>query len=278
MSETTWKEQARRRLFISHSKEDVELVDAVVKSLLECGVDGTQIMCSSLPGYGLRSGEQLDDGLRRELRSAAVVLLLATPSSLASLWVLLEVGAAWAGGEASRLALLKAGVPSSELPAFFTSYIWRDAENETQVLELLHDVSSQFVDSRSVSPARMAASARLVSSTAAVAVKPRCASFSLPRCNNPALLETVFQALLDDIEEVRIVASDEESGAPLKGNLRTVLHVLTDRSSDMLMAELGPALIKIRSPDFVLNFRFKHTGAMRRLYEVALTTYEPNGA
>ncbi len=76
------------------------------------------LRCTSVPGYQLDLGAMAPDVLRRELGSAACVLAVLTPNSLANDWVLFELGAAWANAKLS-IPLLAGGLQDKDIPGPF---------------------------------------------------------------------------------------------------------------------------------------------------------------
>jgi hypothetical protein len=107
------------KIFISHSKADAKLAKALI-DLIEAGVEaptGT-IRCTSIPGYKLDGGDDAPEVLRKNLSECGVVLGVLTTPGLASSYVLMELGAAWAF-EKTAIPLLAPGVPFEALPGPF---------------------------------------------------------------------------------------------------------------------------------------------------------------
>jgi hypothetical protein len=106
----------RVRLFISHAHRDQDLashlVDVITSSL---AVPQGELRCTSLPGYQLDLGAAAPDVLRRELASAACVVAILTPNSVATDWVLFELGAAWAY-VGTAIPLLAGGLEDKDIP------------------------------------------------------------------------------------------------------------------------------------------------------------------
>jgi hypothetical protein len=103
-------------LFVSHSHKDEDLVDKlvdVITSMLE--VPEGAIRCTSRAGYKLDVGTMASDALRRELGSAACVVTILTPNSVAADWVLFELGASWAN-EKVAIPLLANGLKDKDIP------------------------------------------------------------------------------------------------------------------------------------------------------------------
>lgn len=103
-------------LFVSHAHRDVALAKQIVTAL-EVGLEVPKgsIRCTSVPGYKMDLGAMPHDQLARELNGTRCVLAIVTPSSLASQWVLFELGATWALAK-SWVPLLAPGLRADDLP------------------------------------------------------------------------------------------------------------------------------------------------------------------
>lgn len=87
-------------LFISHSSDDLPIVQALV-AFLESALDisATQLRCTSLDGYRFEGGVHIDERLRQEVHEARAFIGLISPSSLRSTYVSFELGARWGAGK-----------------------------------------------------------------------------------------------------------------------------------------------------------------------------------
>lgn len=113
------RQNQRVRLFVSHSHEDQDLAERladVISSGLE--VPPGALRSTSVPGYQLDLGKMAPEALRRELGSAGCVIAMLTPNSLASEWVLFELGAAWAN-VTTAIPLLAGGMGDNDIPGPF---------------------------------------------------------------------------------------------------------------------------------------------------------------
>jgi len=130
-------------VFISHSSKDDELALALVE-LLKAGLGllAHQIRCSSVDGYRLPAGVNTESKLRDEVKASRVVIGLITPSSLSSAFVMFELGARW-GAERFLVPLL-AGVRPSELSGPLALLNALSSSNESQLHQLLGDISEQL--------------------------------------------------------------------------------------------------------------------------------------
>ena len=130
-------------VFVSHSSKDADLALALVEFLKAgLGLNASQIRCSSVDGYRLPVGVNTESQLRGEVNAADVVIGLVTPSSLSSHFVMFELGARWGAGR--FLAPLLAGVSPGELTGPLNLLNALSANNESQLHQLLQDVSSQM--------------------------------------------------------------------------------------------------------------------------------------
>jgi hypothetical protein len=99
-------------IFVSHSSKDKALAETLTDLLKSAlGLLSDQIRCSSVDGHRLPVGVDTQNKLREEVHAAKVVIGLVTPSSLASSYVMFELGARWGAG--LFLAPLLAGVKPS---------------------------------------------------------------------------------------------------------------------------------------------------------------------
>ena len=85
------------KIFISHSSEDKQIVDAFVKNILigVFNLEHTEIFCTSLDGMGIETGDQWRDAIKQSLNDAKIVFLIITPNYKSSEICLNEMGAAW---------------------------------------------------------------------------------------------------------------------------------------------------------------------------------------
>jgi len=130
-------------VFISHSSEDAALAEALIDLLKSAlGLVASQIRCSSVDGYRLPVGVNTESRLREEVNAVKVVVGLITPNSLASYFVMFELGARW--GANLFLAPLLAGVKPQELSGPLGLLNAVSASNESQLHQLLGDVSAKL--------------------------------------------------------------------------------------------------------------------------------------
>ncbi|MCE7061944.1 TIR domain-containing protein [Dyadobacter sp. CY343] len=84
-----------RKIFISHSSSDKDIVKKIIDIIRAAGVNTNRIFCSSFPGYGVSLGENFLDVLKKELNNDVLVLFVLSEHFYNSPVCLCEMGAAW---------------------------------------------------------------------------------------------------------------------------------------------------------------------------------------
>lgn len=90
----------KKMVFISHSTNDSEFVAEMVDLLRKMGLTSENLFCSSFPGYGIPTGEDIYEFLRRCFTDYElyVVLMISKENYYSSPASLNEMGAAWVLG------------------------------------------------------------------------------------------------------------------------------------------------------------------------------------
>jgi hypothetical protein len=98
------------KIFISHSTSDrraaAAFVELVRAALL---VPANEICCTDLDGYKLAAGTDPEDRLSQEVLDATTFVALLSPGSLASIYLIFELGARW-GAKGHIVPLMIRGV------------------------------------------------------------------------------------------------------------------------------------------------------------------------
>lgn len=129
-------------LFISHSAADAtvaKLLIALFEKALKISARG--IRCTSLDGYRLPAGVETNDVLRTEVFGSALFIGLLTPSSLASTYVLFELGARW-GARRPFFPVLASGSKPSDLRAPLSGLNALSMSVPDQVRQLVEDAAT----------------------------------------------------------------------------------------------------------------------------------------
>ena len=129
------------RAFVSHSSGDIDLAKLAVELLRTAlNLRSDDIRYTSEPGYGLRAGADIEETLRQDVLEADVVIRLLTPNSLASTWVVLELGARW-GANKTLIPLCANGTRPSTLKDPLGALLALDCSDRTQLHKLVEDVA-----------------------------------------------------------------------------------------------------------------------------------------
>ena len=128
-------------LFISHSSANAGTAKALI-TLFEKALklSARTIRCSSIDGYRLPVGADTNNALRAEVFGAKVLLALLTPSSLASQYVLFELGARW-GARRPLFPLLANGSTPDDLGPPLNGLNALSASSPDQLRQLLEDAA-----------------------------------------------------------------------------------------------------------------------------------------
>jgi hypothetical protein len=102
------------RVFISHSREDTELVRDIARRLRGAGFETFE----DFEDFG--SGAEFKKHLRERLSQASVFLILLTRTSLRSSWIMTELGMAEALGR--EVIPVTVGLSPQDLPAPLQTY------------------------------------------------------------------------------------------------------------------------------------------------------------
>lgn len=97
-----------KRIFISHSSKDKDIVEKFVDNILQLGVgiQSDDIFCSSIEDMGIRNGEDIRRHIHENIRDADYAFLLISSNYKASEICLNEMGAVWAYDSNVRYYLL----------------------------------------------------------------------------------------------------------------------------------------------------------------------------
>lgn len=84
-----------KKVFISHSSGDKEIVQELISLIEGMGVKSKQIFCSSFDGYGIQLGVNWLDAVKNELTEETLVLFVLTTNFYNSNMCQCELGAVW---------------------------------------------------------------------------------------------------------------------------------------------------------------------------------------
>jgi hypothetical protein len=175
-------------VFISHSSQDQELAERVVdllRSALNLRADG--IRCTSVDGYRLPVGADSDEQLREEALEAKSFVGILSSNSIASAYVLFELGARW-GARKHLAPLLAPGMTTQFLRGPVSGLNALSCESAGQLHQLVQDLGN-VLDVRPEAPHTYQAKIdALVYSGTAVSVSP---SVGLPTSGSSKRPQTI---------------------------------------------------------------------------------------
>lgn len=139
-------------VFISHSSEDSQLASQLVDLLRSAfNLSAPQIRCTSLDGHRLPAGANTDEQLREEALKAHAFVAILSPFSLASHYVLFELGARW-GAQRPFVPLLAPGTGYQALRGPLRGLNALNCEGAGQLHQLVWDLA-KILGTKAESPA-----------------------------------------------------------------------------------------------------------------------------
>jgi hypothetical protein len=149
-------------VFISHSSKDATYAETLADFLSDCIDFGAgEVVCTSAVGYGLEFGSKFEKKLRKCIEAAEVVIPVVSEHSLASLFCVFEMGAAWGQGTPIK-AVLAPGFDPKSLPRPLSSlhyFLWSD---ESAWIQLVDETALLTDGEVGVKPAKLALRAKRV--------------------------------------------------------------------------------------------------------------------
>lgn len=140
---------AAMQIFISHISEEREYAQRL-KTIIQEDFLGLVEPFASSDIDGIEAGQRWLDAIKNAMKSATLVIVLCSRSSLTRPWVNFEVGAAWIQ-ELPIVPLCHLGLTAKELPAPLSFYQAVEAAG-IYGLERLYDSIAKAVDVRVPSP------------------------------------------------------------------------------------------------------------------------------
>jgi hypothetical protein len=128
-------------VFVSHSSADSWLAKQLV-DLLRSSLDlrSEQIRCTSVDGYRLPAGADVDEQLRKEVLASRAFVSILSPSSLESVYVLFEIGARW-GTRQPLFPVLAPGMEPRALRGPLSGLNALSCESAGQLHQLVSDMA-----------------------------------------------------------------------------------------------------------------------------------------
>lgn len=127
-------------LFISHSHKDSEIADKLIRLIEGCmKVKDDSIRCTSVEGYGLKTGTSPNVQLLNELKNSRVVVGIISPNSIRDAWPLSEMACAW-GLDRQPICFLIGGLTHKDVEGPLSGTINTIASDRKSVVQFLGTV------------------------------------------------------------------------------------------------------------------------------------------
>lgn len=131
-------------VFISHSSKD-KVIAAKIAELIKSAfnLQATKIRCTSVPGYKLPGGKRTLETLREEVEKSKVLLAIVTENSIASSYVLFELGARWVLKKPT-IPLLASSTGASLLPTPLSDINALSLLDADDLFQLIDDLADEL--------------------------------------------------------------------------------------------------------------------------------------
>ncbi len=132
------------KVFISHSSSDTAVAEALVELIHSAlNIRAKDIRCTSVGGYRLPAGADTNKQLRSEVFECQAFIALLSPASMASVYVLFELGARW-GSENYLVPIMIKDTKVSDLKAPLSAIHAISGKSETDLHQLIDDLSQRL--------------------------------------------------------------------------------------------------------------------------------------
>jgi len=114
------------KVFISHSSQNIEIVQHFCSALTSIGIDAENVFCSSISGQGVNNGQKLNDAIFAAIESSDLLIYFISYDFINSPYCVEELGVGWyrsQKGESDCYYLLIPDVSFSDISGFINSKI-----------------------------------------------------------------------------------------------------------------------------------------------------------
>lgn len=132
----------RNMIFLSHSHKDAELAHEICTE-----IELNNLKCFLAP-RDLQSGEHFSEAIRDALRRSKELIIIITPNSISSKWVILEAGSAWGAGKTINIGY--AYISMKDLPEALASIQAINIETVKGRNRLINDICSRITNDSSI--------------------------------------------------------------------------------------------------------------------------------
>jgi hypothetical protein len=131
-------------IFISHSSIDTDLANLILELLrFALNISSKEIRCTSVDGYRLSGGANVDSTLKNEVLNTKILIGLISEKSFDSAYVLFELGARWGTGK-KLIPLLAPGMNANKLKGPIIGYNALSCESNSQLHQLVENIAESL--------------------------------------------------------------------------------------------------------------------------------------
>jgi hypothetical protein len=139
----TLKNTPVKKLFVSHSSMDDKLIEPLITLINLIGLNHDKIFYCSIPGYGLAPGENIFDGLKRELSNEVFALFMLSKNFYSSPICMCEMGAVWIKSH-KQIQILIPPMEFKEIDGVFPNHIGFKLNNKSDLNALKDEIENYF--------------------------------------------------------------------------------------------------------------------------------------
>lgn len=132
-----------KKLFVSHSSLDDTKIEPLIDLINLIGIPHNKIFYCSIEGYGLKPGENLFDGLKRELSNEVFALFMLSKNFYESQICLCEMGAVWIKSH-KQIPILIPPMKFNEMKGVFPNTIGLELNNKGNMNTLKMELEQFF--------------------------------------------------------------------------------------------------------------------------------------
>ncbi len=133
------------KVFVSHSSKDKLLVNALEELIrLSLCLPASEIRCSSVDGSRIPGGATTDETLRSEVNSSGSFVVVLSPQSISSHWVVYELGARWGAGKSILPLLAPQASPDILRDGPLANITALRCDDRAQLFQFVADLATQL--------------------------------------------------------------------------------------------------------------------------------------
>ena len=132
-----------KKIFISHSSKDIQIVGSLIDLLESIGIPEEQIFCTSFAGRGSRLGENFLEKIKSTISDDTLVLFVLSNNFYNSVICLCEMGAAWVSAN-YQIPILIPPFDFNDIKGVFPNTNAMEINNPSQVTQFKEEIEGVF--------------------------------------------------------------------------------------------------------------------------------------